>query len=355
MSCPSLDRASAAAPPAGKQAPGFYRFKLGSYELTAINDGVWHRPIDATFVRGASWPDVQKAMADAHMPEPGKLEIPFTALLVNTGSKLVLLDTGSGGQMAATAGTLLANLAAAGIQPKDIDTIAVTHFHPDHINGIKTKDDALVFPNAEIMVPAREIAFFMDDGNFSRAPDSARGVFLNARRVFRGIEKTVTQFEPGKEIAPGITPIAAPGHTPGHVVYAVASGDAVDDGLGRHHQPAGTVRAQSGMAADFRHGRPARGREPQALARPRLRRPDAGARVSTSPSRRTATSPRTARATSSCRRPGNRSFSLFSKRATVTLPCGEGRRRCKAPEPGWGSVKGHNPYPHPAHLRSALR
>ena len=223
---PSLDRASAAAPPAGKQAPGFYRLKLGSYELTAINDGVWHRPIDATFVKGASWPDVQKAMADARMPEPGKLEIPFTALLVNTGSKLVLLDTGSGGQMAATAGALLANLAAAGVEPKDIDTIAVTHFHPDHINGIKTKDDALVFPNAEIMVPAREIAFFMDDGNFSRAPDSARGVFLNARRVFKGIEKTVTRFEPGKGIAPGITPLAAPGHTPGHVVYAVASGDA---------------------------------------------------------------------------------------------------------------------------------
>jgi glyoxylase-like metal-dependent hydrolase (beta-lactamase superfamily II) len=222
----TYDHACAATPQAGKQAPGFYRFKLGSYELTAVNDGVWHRPIDATFVRGAPWPDVQKAMADAHMPEPGKLEIPFTALLVNTGSKLVLLDTGSGGQMAATAGTLLANLAAAGIQPKDIDIIAVTHFHPDHINGIKTKDDALVFPNAEIMVPAREIAFFMDDGNFSRAPDSARGVFLNARRVFKGIEKTVTQFEPGKEITPGITPLAAPGHTPGHVVFALASGDA---------------------------------------------------------------------------------------------------------------------------------
>ena len=221
----SFDAALGASPPAG-QGAGFHRFKLGSYELTAIHDGVWHRPIDATFVRGAAWPDVQQAMADAHMPQPGKLSIPFTPLLVNTGSKRVLIDTGSGGQMAETAGTFLVNLAAAGVAPKDIDAIAISHFHPDHINGIKTKDDALVFPNAEIMVPAAEIAFFMDDGNFSRAAESARGVFLNARRVFKGIEKTVRPFEPGREIAPGITPLAAPGHTPGHVVFAVTSGNA---------------------------------------------------------------------------------------------------------------------------------
>jgi glyoxylase-like metal-dependent hydrolase (beta-lactamase superfamily II) len=214
----------AAAPAAGTQGPGFYRFKIGDYELTAINDGVWHRPIDATFVRGAAWPDVQQAMADARMPEPGKLSIPFTALVVNTGSRLVLLDTGTGGQMAATAGTFGANLTAASIDPKAIDVIAISHFHPDHINGIKTKDDKLVFPNAEIMVAAPEIAFFMDDGNLSRATDSVRGVFLNARRVFAGIAKDVTQFAPGKAIAPGVTTLAAPGHTPGHVVFAVASG-----------------------------------------------------------------------------------------------------------------------------------
>jgi glyoxylase-like metal-dependent hydrolase (beta-lactamase superfamily II) len=217
-------RARAAAPLSGKQAPAFYRTRLGDYELTAVHDGVWHRPIDATFVRGAAFADVQKAMADAYMPHPGKLSIPFTPLVVNTGPKLVLLDTGSGGQMADTAGSLSANLAAAGIDPKAIDVIAVTHFHPDHINGIKTKDDTLAFPNAEIMVPAPELAFFMDDGNLARASDSARGVFLNARRVIKNIAKDVTPFEPGREIAPGITSIAAYGHTPGHVVYAVASG-----------------------------------------------------------------------------------------------------------------------------------
>ncbi|MBN8955014.1 MAG: MBL fold metallo-hydrolase [Rhizobiales bacterium] len=217
---------AAASSPATSQAPSIYRYKLGDYELTAIHDGVWNRKIDASFVRGAAWSDVQKAMADAYMPEPGTLPIPFTALLVNTGAKLLLIDTGSGGQMTATAGSLVDNLAAAGVKPKDIDTIAISHFHPDHINGIKTKDDALVFSNAEIMVPADELRFFMDDGNLSRASDSVRGVFLNARRVFKTIEKTVTPFTPGKEIVLGVTPLAAPGHTPGHVVFALASGNA---------------------------------------------------------------------------------------------------------------------------------
>jgi glyoxylase-like metal-dependent hydrolase (beta-lactamase superfamily II) len=221
----SIPAACAAAPAERKPIPGVYRYKLGSYELTAIYDGVWHRPIDASFVREAAWPDVQQAMTSAYMPEPGKLSIPFTALLVNTGAKLLLIDTGSAGQITPTAGALIDNLAAAGVAPKDVDAIAISHFHPDHINGLKTKDDALVFPNAEIMVPAEELRFFMDDGNLSRASEGVRGVFLNARRVFKSIEKTVTPFDPGKEIVPGVTPLASPGHTPGHVVFAVASGD----------------------------------------------------------------------------------------------------------------------------------
>ncbi len=216
--------AQAAAPPAGKQAPAFYRYKVGSYELTAIHDGVWIRDVDNTFVRNAPWPAVQKAMMDAHMA-PGKLAIPFTTLVVNTGSKLVLIDTATGGQLAATAGAFGGNLAAAGIDPKQIDTILISHFHADHINGIKTKDNAVVFPNAEIKVPAAEWAYWMDDGNMAKAPEAARPAWLNVRRVFADIAAKVEKFEPNKEVAPGITSIAAPGHTPGHTVFAIASGN----------------------------------------------------------------------------------------------------------------------------------
>lgn len=213
----------AAAPATGTQAPAFYRFKLGSYELTAIHDGVWYRDIDAKFVGNAPWPAVQKAMADVYM-EPGKLQIPFTTLLVNTGSKLVLIDTATGGQLAATAGKFTANLAAAGVDPKSVDTILISHFHPDHINGIKDKENRIVFPNAEINVPEPEWAFWMDDAKMNAAPDGMKPAFRNVRRVF-GDLKDVKRYEPGKELAPGITSIAAYGHTPGHTAFAIASGN----------------------------------------------------------------------------------------------------------------------------------
>jgi glyoxylase-like metal-dependent hydrolase (beta-lactamase superfamily II) len=218
--------AHAAAPAAGRQSAGVYRYKVGSYELTAINDGVWNRKIDDKFVRNAAWPDVQKALADNFMPAE-TLPIPFTTLAVNTGQKLILIDTGTGGQLTQVApqsGTWNDNLTAAGIDPKQVDTILISHFHPDHINGIKTKDGQRQFPNAEIMVSAPEWAFWMDDARMNAAPEGARPAFLNARRIFKDIEKDVKRFEPGGEVAPGITSIAAYGHTPGHTAFAVASG-----------------------------------------------------------------------------------------------------------------------------------
>jgi glyoxylase-like metal-dependent hydrolase (beta-lactamase superfamily II) len=217
-----MQSAAAAAPPVGKQAPGIYRFKIGSYELTAVHDGVWYRDIDDKFVRNVPFAEVQKALSDARMPA-SQIVLPFTALLVNTGAKLVLIDTGTGGQVAPTAGSM--DLGAAGIDPKAVDIILISHFHPDHINGIKTKDNELVFPNAEINVPAPEWAYWMDDGRMNAAPDAARGAFRNARRIFGDIANRVNHFESGKEVAPGITSIAAYGHTPGHTVFAVASGN----------------------------------------------------------------------------------------------------------------------------------
>ena len=218
-----LERAPAAAPPAGKQAPGIYRFKIGSYELTALHDGVWYRDIDDKFVRNVPFAEVQKALSDARMPA-SKIVLPFTALVINTGTKLILIDTGTGGQIAPTAGSM--DLAAAGIDPKAVDAVLISHFHPDHINGLKTKENQLVFSNAEINVPAPEWAYWMDDANMNAAPDAARPAFRNVRRIFSDIAKEVKRFEPGKEVAPGIMSIAAYGHTPGHTVFAVASGNA---------------------------------------------------------------------------------------------------------------------------------
>jgi len=127
--------------------------------------------------------------------------------------------------MAPQSGTFHANLAAAGINPKSIDTILISHFHADHINGLKTKDGAKVFPNAEIMVSSAEWTYWMDDTRLNNATDTTRPYFLNTRRIFADIAKDVKRFEPGGEPTAGITSIAAYGHTPGHTAFAVASGN----------------------------------------------------------------------------------------------------------------------------------
>jgi glyoxylase-like metal-dependent hydrolase (beta-lactamase superfamily II) len=197
------DPAGAAAPPADTQAPGLYRYRIGSFELTALYDGIWYRPITEKFIRNAPFAEVEHALDVAFMPHD-KLETPFTTLIVNTGKKLVLIDTGTGGQIAPTAGMIGANLAAA---------------------GIKDKDNALIFPNAEIMVPEPEWAYWMDDANLNAAPPDLKLTFLNQRRIFADIAKQVTRYEPGQEVSPGIVTVPAAGHTPGHTVFAVHSGD----------------------------------------------------------------------------------------------------------------------------------
>ncbi|MFY9760762.1 MAG: MBL fold metallo-hydrolase [Xanthobacteraceae bacterium] len=218
------DPAAATTPLADKQASAIYRYKIGSYQLTALYDGIWYRPITDKFIRNAPFADVEHALDAAFMPHD-KLATPFTALVVNTGSKLVLIDTGTGGQISPSAGELRDNLVAAGIDPNAVDAIVISHFHPDHINGIKDKDNKLIFPNAEIMVPAPEWAFWMDDANLNAAPADLKPTFLNQRRIFADIAKHVTHYEPGKEVVPGIVTLPAPGHTPGHTVFAIHSGN----------------------------------------------------------------------------------------------------------------------------------
>jgi len=222
--CAALARpADAVAPAATAQGPGAYRYKLGDYQLTALYDGTWFLPIDDHFVRNANEAAVDKALAAAFLP-PRVLPVTFTALLVNAGAKLVLIDTGTAGQITDSAGFMGDNLAAAGIKPSAIDVILISHFHPDHINGIKTKDGDKVFANAEILVPEPEWTYWMDDAHMSGVAKPVHGYFLNARRIFKDIAKEVRQFRPGAEVAPGIVSIPAYGHTPGHTAFAIHSG-----------------------------------------------------------------------------------------------------------------------------------
>jgi glyoxylase-like metal-dependent hydrolase (beta-lactamase superfamily II) len=213
----------AGTPPAGKQVPSFHRSKLGSYELTVVSDGARPIPLPPRFVLNVPNEQVLKAAEAAYMPK-GTVFAPFNPLLVNTGSKLVLIDTGYG-PIAPTVGLLPQSLAAAGVDPKTIDIVVISHMHGDHINGLKNPDGSLAFPNAEIKVPAEDWSFWMDDANAAKAPEGfVKASFGFAKKIFGDIKTRVTIFQWGSEVAPGVTALNTAGHTPGHSSFAIQSG-----------------------------------------------------------------------------------------------------------------------------------
>ena len=217
-------RGDAAQPLATTQAPGFFRYRVGDMQVTAINDGMAYRGLDG-FVPNAPAGALQQAMADNVLPAD-RFPVPFTTLVVNTGSKLVLLDTGNGDLGAPTTGTWMANFLAAGFDPAKVDTIVFSHFHGDHINGFRLKDGTARFPQAEIMVPAAEWDFWTNDDKRASSPDGIKPTFDNVRRVFGPVAANVTRYGWDKEVVPGITSVQADGHTPGHTGFAIVSGGA---------------------------------------------------------------------------------------------------------------------------------
>jgi glyoxylase-like metal-dependent hydrolase (beta-lactamase superfamily II) len=216
--------ARASAPPAGRQAPAFYRTKVGDFEVTQIADGGRTFPMPQGFVRNIPREQALAAAEAAYMPA-GMVTVPFNPVVINTGSKLVLIDTGYGPDADAPVGLLVAHMAAAGINPSAIDIVVLSHLHPDHCNGIRGKA-GLTFPNAEIKAPAADWAFWMSDDNMAKAQDNAmmKGYFANVRMVFAGLADRVTRYNWGQEVAPGITALDTSGHTPGHTSFAVQSG-----------------------------------------------------------------------------------------------------------------------------------
>src|SRR5215472_14457872 len=225
-----LSGARANGTPAGAQAPGFYRYKVGDYECTSINDVARSFPLPDKWVTNVPKDEALAAAEAAYMPK-GMVTVPFNPQLINTGSKLVLIDCGNGiatfEPTKGAVGRTLQNLAAAGVDPKSIDVVLISHLHPDHTNGIRALDGSMAFPNAEIMVPAKDWEFWMSEENAAKAQSNEmmKNYFANVKKIYTGIESKVTKYDWGKEVAPGITSIATPGHTPGHTSFAIASGN----------------------------------------------------------------------------------------------------------------------------------
>lgn len=220
--------ASAAAPAAGTQNAGWYRYKVGDFEVTVVTDGQGSAPLPDSYVTNTPKDTVAKDLAAQFLPNDKAIHT-YTPVVINTGSKLVAIDTGLGlgayTQSKGKLGQYQANLKAAGIDTNNIDVVIISHFHGDHINGLIGPDNRPIFANAEIMVPEAEWAFWMDESNVSKLPEPAKGQIKNPARVFGALGDKVTKYQGKKDLVPGITSLFTPGHTHGHHSHIVSSGN----------------------------------------------------------------------------------------------------------------------------------
>ena len=175
--------------------PGVFRYRVGSFELTSLFDGYGTRPLDDKFIINAPVDQVRATARDAFRPTD-TLKLSYTPTVVHTGTSVVLLDSGTGGKLGATTGMMSRGLDAAGIPPSAITAIVISHFHPDHISGIKAADNTLAFPNAEILVPETEYAYWMDEGEASRAPAGRKSNFELARATFSDLGSRLAAIAP---------------------------------------------------------------------------------------------------------------------------------------------------------------
>ena len=211
--------AAAKAPPLKSQAPAFYRFNIGGIEATVVSDGVIVAVTKATFV-GPEAANVEKMMTDLFLPAD-KFVMDQNALIINTGDKLALFETGMASvKRTDDMGLLVGNLKAAGIDPKDIDYLIPSHAHIDHIGGILAADGTHNFPNAQIFISQADLEYWTNEG---LAGTLAEGSMRAARKNLLPNRDRILFYSDGKEVIPGVVAMHTPGHTVGHTCFVINS------------------------------------------------------------------------------------------------------------------------------------
>jgi glyoxylase-like metal-dependent hydrolase (beta-lactamase superfamily II) len=213
---------SAGAPQVKGQAPGWYRMMVGDIEVTALSDGTVALPVDK-LLTNTTPAKVQAALSRAYLKPP--VETSVNGYLVNTGSKLVLIDAGAAGLFGPTLGNLVNNLKASGYQPEQVDEIYITHLHADHVGGVASADGKAAFPNAIVRIDKREGDFWLSKENLDKAPDAMKDFFKGAQAAMKPYVDAgkYKPFDGPGELVPGVKAVSAYGHTPGHTVYAIES------------------------------------------------------------------------------------------------------------------------------------
>ena len=217
-SLPGPVAAQTAAPPA---APQFHRMQVGTLPVTILHDGATPRDVAQNFVPNAAPEQVRGALGGGSTT----IQNPYNLTVVQTRAGLVLFDTGFGQGAPAGLGQHRAAMQAAGIDPAAIAIVAFTHFHPDHISGLIAADGSTAFPNAVVKVPEREWTYWNDEGEMARVAEARRPNFAMVKQRFAPYAQKIERFAPGAEVAPGVTALATPGHSPGHTSFLIADGN----------------------------------------------------------------------------------------------------------------------------------
>src|SRR5215213_1404509 len=210
---------------------GSFRFGVGQFECVSVSDGALNYPPESLFPN-VPLERVQEALRQLDLPT-SQVMTPYTCLYIDTGQHRVLVDTGAGdlGSHAAqvfpgldhstsVTGLLLENLRASGVEPSEIDTVIITHAHPDHVGGTLNDKRVLVFSNAHYLISGEEWAFWNSDDATTKAPPFMVDA---ARRNLEPLKDRLTLVEDASEAVPGVRAIATPGHTPEHIALSVAS------------------------------------------------------------------------------------------------------------------------------------
>lgn len=210
--------------PAGAQVSGVYHMPVGDIQVTALMDGWFSLPLRA--LQGVDDAAALQTLRDQFLPASTMENFTgaLNAYVIRTGGKVILVDTGFGG-MFDTTGRLIDNLDAAGVAPEDVDTLLLTHMHPDHIGGMLDEFGDPMFPNAEVRVSEIDQAFWTNADTMRAAPEAMQGMFAAAISRAEAYGDQMTPFMGEADVASGVTMVPLPGHTPGHSGVRVSSGD----------------------------------------------------------------------------------------------------------------------------------
>lgn len=207
------------------QVPGYFRYAVGDFVVTALLDG--YADLNIQMLTGLPADQIQSLLARSFIEGGSVVLTAVNTFLVNTGKHLVLVDAGSGNALGPTMGKLLENIRAAGYTPEEVDTLLLTHLDPDHVCGLVDNEGKPVFPNAALWAPQEDIDFRTDEKLAAAAPEGTKPFFqmvVNAIKPYLATGK-LRGFKIGDTLPVGVDVIAAHGHTPGHCAYLFNSGN----------------------------------------------------------------------------------------------------------------------------------